>query len=250
MLLQNIDDSEVVDLHVHVGQWNDSYFVPLDLARQLLDEEGIYGIGISSLSACKNTYNMNEIIEEIKPLLTRYPGRIFHWLWLHPMAVPKNLHKATYGCPVHGLKLHPYAQDWNEKAEALRLAFVLAQRERLPMLIHTGNDLCCEAGAFEEFICEFQDVDVVLAHARPIEQALQLAMEYENVWFDTAFVSRGSLIHAVDAGLISRFLIGSDFPITKHYGEKKYSDSYKNFKGILVNNIVSATKAFFDRYNK
>jgi hypothetical protein len=77
-----------------------------------------------------------------------------------------------------------------------------------------------EANRFSPFFGEYPAARCILAHCRPLDQTIALLKTYPNVYCDTAFVEEADLRCIVEAGLASRVVLGSDFPITSYYRNK------------------------------
>lgn len=225
--MENKSISDLIDVHVHVGLYENVYHEPEKIASYLLEEKDIKCIGVSSISACKEPYNISEILNEVKPLIKKWKNRIFHWLWIHPEHIPSSLSQIKQEVPVHGLKVHPYRHDWTIPGK-IEEAFTLAEKEGIPILLHTGGNEVSDAGYFDKILSKFPKVTVILAHARPIDEALKLVKKHSNVWMDTAFVPEEDIEEVRKSSLMDRFLFGSDYPITKHYNFD-YHETFKNF---------------------
>ncbi len=210
--MPNAESADFIDLHVHVGQWEETYFQPEKICEKLLDECGFSLLGISSTSACRTYYNAEELINEMLPLFKRWPDKIFHWFWVHPEHLPNSLVFSSK-VPVHGLKIHPYGHNWHKHCGALEKAFLLASNHNIPVLIHTGGKPEAEPRYLLPILQKFPNLQVILAHARPVDQAMEVAALCPEVWFDTAFVPPENIKEAFNKGFSERFVFGSDYPV-------------------------------------
>ena len=232
----------ISDLHVHVGDWTDRRFEPVATVRQLLKREGIGFVGVSSTTACSHPYSLKKVLMEGSELLAAFPGQVFHWLWIHPDHIPRSLSGLT--AKIHGLKLHPYEHDWHSNPKLLPQAFELARQHCVPILMHTGGRAECSAGRFADILTRFPSVRVILAHARPMDEAIEVSRKCPNAWFDTAFVSAESLAKADLADILNRFVFGSDYPIDGILQNKTYTAIRSAFPSQSLEQVDSATRRF------
>lgn len=231
------------DLHIHFGQWFDKYYDPLKIGRELLVKQRLAMIGVSSTTACRDPYSISTICEEVEPLLKAFPGQVFHWLWLHPDFIPTS-EDTCAGTPIHGLKIHPYQHDWHSDKTKISRAFKFAENLSIPILLHTGGIPECDVGQFLLLLRQHPTVNVILAHARPMNEAILLAEQCSNAWFDTAFVSRDSLDEAVTAGILHRFVFGTDYPINGPERGMTYDDVIAEIGDDLFPTILPSTDSF------
>ena len=118
-----------------------------------------------------------------------------------------------------GFKMHPRANCWdlnNEKiAELTEEVFAYADKHKMLILIHCGEDDFELPTKFEKFIAKYKDCTVQLAHCRPLEQTLYMLKNFLNTVCDTAFANDNMIEEIKQAGFENRIRYGSDFPIGK-----------------------------------
>ena len=206
----------IYDAHVHVGQFEGKrYFAPGWVCNHLV-EIGVAGFAFSSLSTSGGNYM--EALDEIDKVQAQYPGRSVPLLWVTPELVEtRRAHDLCATNHFHGLKIHCFADGWDARGSAIQGVFDLAVKFSLPLLVHTGWTPESEAGNFNEVCSAFPDVPVILAHARPLDQAIYMLQRHCQLFVDTAYVSLHNLRCIVNAGLGSRIIFGSDFPVDRHY---------------------------------
>ena len=206
----------VVDNHVHVGWYTDGYHAPQEVWHSLL-AAGVDNIAVSSTSTCAELYKV--VVREMRSLIKLGGDRIHPILWLTPKmmkcryALPYMLHSkvAWYGVKLHW-EAHP---EWAHNKKLLNKALDVARQLKLPMLLHTGEKVNCEAQRFERIIADSPDITFVLAHGRPIEQTISILNRFNNVYVDTAFMTESSLWQLVNHNLANKILFGSDTPINE-----------------------------------
>jgi predicted TIM-barrel fold metal-dependent hydrolase len=216
------------DHHIHIGQFEEMYYDPLEILQIVVDS-GVSGCIYSSTTSGKDGVKYNEIRKEIELTLSRFPHETFKpYLWYVPSYKNEGItiEKAMNDLPYQGIKIHPVANDWDRTVPGndriLHDLFEYADEYRIPILIHTGPNGVDAPNTFEDFFVKYSKVKYVIAHCRPIEDAIKILIKYDNVFGDTSFVPEEWMIKLVQSGLKDKIYTGSDFPIT-HYWETHLS---------------------------
>ena len=227
----------MTDSHVHIGQYEDRYYDPLEV-MDIVMSAGMEGMSFSTTSSCKDNILYQEIEREISSFLSRisYTAEIIRpFFWYIPDYIDQNItiESALTGIPYKGIKIHPFAHSWDfnniRHMDTLHSIFDYGSRNNLPVLIHTGNNSIDSADRFERFMHEYHDTKCILAHCRPLDMTIELLKKYPNVYCDTAFVPLANIRHIIASGLASKIIFGSDFPIT-HFYATKYQNSGDNVR--------------------
>jgi len=124
--------------------------------------------------------------------------------------------------------------------------------------LHTGERENCEAGMYRKICAKYPDVQVVLAHGRPLMQAIKGLRECPNAFVDTSFMPHSHfqqlMTVARQDSFTDRILFGTDTPIpgrhlksslprhlrsrveqTKRIADKDWHKiSWKNAKNLLT----------------
>jgi len=218
----------MTDNHVHIGQYYDIYYDPLEIMDVVMSA-GMEGMSFSSTSSCIENILYSEIEKEIVFFLSgiSFTAEIIRpFFWYIPDYINQNITiKNAFGSiPYKGIKIHPYAHNWDfddtRHLEALHSLFDYAAENNLPVLIHTGFSGVDNANRFEPFISEYRNVKCILAHCRPIDTTIAMLKKYANAYCDTAFVPGTDVQKIILVGLKDKILLGSDFPITHFYRTK------------------------------
>jgi predicted TIM-barrel fold metal-dependent hydrolase len=199
----------ICDAHVHIGHYSEGrFFDPVTVASELLSL-GISQWAVSSTTICEGTDRFSETLAELDAMEAAAPGRVVPVLWLTPEMLP---FKDRFLLPqFRALKIHERAHTWTDTE--LDAAFSLAEESVLPLVVHTGGSARCDAGAYLDLCRLHCKVSVVLAHGRPVEQALEILSECPNTFADTAFMPAKDIMTLIDDGFSSRVLWGSDYPL-------------------------------------
>jgi predicted TIM-barrel fold metal-dependent hydrolase len=222
----------MIDNHVHIGQFYENYYEPLEILRIVFDA-GIEGVSFSSTTNAKEAVRYGEIEKEMKSVfagLGNLAEKAWALLWYIPDYVKQGVtvESAMKSLPYSGIKIHPRANSWDlsdtNTVEIANALFDYADRHELPVLIHTGYDDIDRADKFERFFAEYPHARITLAHCRPLDTTITLLKKYQNVYCDSAFVPPADICAINNAAGKGKIMFGTDFPIT-HYFNKAPSVS-------------------------
>jgi len=216
------------DSHIHVGQFYEKYYSP-EYICSFIEEMNINKATVSSTTTCEENYL--KVIFEFHQLKKLCIYNVLPILWLTPKMI-KNLKLdqiLNSGINWKCLKIHGLIHNWLPNGRLFRQVIEIALKHQVPILIHTGGDKKCDAGSYLNVIKKYPNQIFILAHGRPIDQALEVMKQCKNAWVDTAFMPLENIRLLETNGLLDRVLFGSDFPITIH-NEQNLSDMdwYKN----------------------
>ena len=229
----------MIDNHIHIGQFNEVYYDPVEVI-QIVMEKCIEGLCFSSTTTCMEdiTYSRveNEITQTLAHIVWTYES-VQPFLWYIPAFSEQgvSLKKAMNNLPYKVIKLHPLAHHWDlEEKKVTRLVneiFEYAGHNKLPVLIHTGNNGIDAAGVFSVFFPKYQNTKFILAHCRPFTEAIHLIGSYPNVYGDTAFLSKSNFQKITKENVTKKIVLGSDFPITNYF-DYKYRSRWHKIKSL------------------
>lgn len=211
----------IIDNHVHTGWFKGTYF-SAEYVWKEISSSCIDHVAVSSLSGSIKGFH-KLAIREIKELQRLSKNHVSPLLWVIPsMFKPKGEYELREllhsGIEWKGIKIHYYMHpEWNRKKHLAVKAFELVRKMQLPVLAHTGGSEDCDAWLFEDIAKQFPDVTIVLAHGRPIGQAIHVLKECPNTLVDTAFMPKDDQKLLIENGFAERMLFGTDVPINKYY---------------------------------
>jgi predicted TIM-barrel fold metal-dependent hydrolase len=213
------------DNHLHIGQFYEAWYDPLEVLR-IAAEAGVKEAVYSSTTSAKEDVRYREVEREITAVTVRYQAdRYKPFLWYIPPYIDQGVtvESAFRNLPYGGIKLHPRAHRWDlqdkKHTGCLRTLFDYAQDNNLPVLIHTGEDEFERPAFFSPFFPQYPRVTFILAHCRPAPDTVAVFRAHDNVYGDTAFLDAGRYNQIAEAGFAGRLIPGTDFPIT-HYFNK------------------------------
>lgn len=237
----------MIDSHIHIGQFYDIYTTPIEL-KNFLGSVGVYKCAVSSTTICEENYA--KVIGEIRSFIIEFgEANVFPILWITPQMIKNNALNLFLNCGIvwRCLKIHPqlHPKGWPVRGKNFRVLIELAREMHLPILIHTGADDCCHAGKYLKLIKRNADIKFILAHGRPLDEALEVLTACSNAYVDTAFMSVDSIVNICNSGFSKKVLWGSDVPIPIYFYSKNnpnfnMADYYKDIIGYLKSNLSTA----------
>jgi len=227
----------IFDSHIHIGQFYEKYYSPEYIASFLKDMN-IHKAIVSSTTICEENYE--KVISEITELIQIAGNKIFPMLWLTPKMLKENKHYLFIesGIKWKCIKVHGFIHNWHPNGKILQQVINIASELKIPFLFHTGGIERCDAGAYLKIIKRNFQQQFILAHGRPIEQAINVLNQCSNAWVDTAFMPIEDIKRLDSKGYIDKVLFGTDFPITIH-NDKDLSDTdwYQNRISEIIDTI-------------
>ena len=216
--------AKLSDAHIHVGQFNDIYTSPQELVT-FMQQAGVEKYAVMSTTIWEEDYK--KVLHEMRELVTLAPHSALPVLWLTPhMLLDGKLDSMLQsGITWRTLKVHGN-HPWS--LNGVNECALIAEELSLPLIIHTGDFPHCEAGVYKEIVKSHPSVSFVLAHCRPVEQAIEVMKECPNCYGDTAYTPFPEVEKLIEAGLEDRILFGTDYPMQKiHAPEKDLLADYK-----------------------
>ncbi len=233
------------DWHVHIGPYFDEYYDFHDVF-QILKNNGVTEAVVAYLTPKfddeKNAIDFyHAVAEELKEarLFAQAIGLKVDFLyWADPLVLKSiPLEDVFSEFDYQGIAVHPLLHAWTKAYPNLLIhIFRFAQKNSLPIFIHTGVSEADEPIQFEKWFCDFQDVEVHLAHCKDSKPIIQLFSKYKKLFGDTAFCPKDSYDEICKAGFKERMFFGSDFPITHWYKHKNkdFVLLHQNYRSLLL----------------
>ena len=217
----------MIDNHVHVGWFTDGYHSPKDVWYSEMAAV-VDGMAVSSTSTCAELYKV--VVREMRELVRLGGNRVHPILWLTPTMLKKRyvlpymLHSKVKW---KGVKMHwETHQEWSHNPKLVEKALDVARKIGCPLLLHTGEDTSCHAGLYIDLIKKHSDLTFVLAHGRPVNEAIKVLKQCPNSLVDTAFMPMYDLCKIIGQGLSSRVIFGTDAPINRIFYKDMETKDY------------------------
>lgn len=239
--LENLNASNLViwDAHVHIGRFRDFYFDPRQVALDLI-QLGVQRWIVSSTTLCEGVNSFEESLRELDIMESVAPGCAIPFLWVVPGMISQLEH---YIDPrFQGLKVHGRAHRWPPNGIALQYIAKVADERNMPIKLHTGGQLRCDAGIYYKLCHSNPNTNFILAHGRPVDQALMVLKKCPNVFVDTAFMPINDVAFLVCNEMSDRIFFGSDYPLDQLFypGESlktRYQNFFKELQTVVPKNV-------------
>lgn len=221
----------MTDRHIHIGQFNEIYFDPLEIFEIIEStsrKTHITEVHYSSTSSCRDDVELLKIEEETN-YAQQFTSDIIKqkpYLWFVPKYAKENISvkSALESFDYCGIKLHPFAQKWDfenpNHRKCLENIFEAAsekQNQIFNILIHCGSDSDCRPNRFELFFKNYPEANVILAHSNPVDETIEMLRKYKNVKCDIAYTKSENIKKLMRAGIKNKVLFGTDFPVTHYF---------------------------------
>ena len=225
---------KLIDTHVHVGPFFDRHYSPT-FVSQLMSSIGVNRYAVSSTFICEENYNA--VVSEIGEIIRLDDDKVLPVLWITPNMIDNNIYLLNENIKWRCLKIHPtlHPNCWDLRGKYFRKVLDLSRELKLPILIHTGDNIECNPNAFVDSIACNSDIKFILAHGRPFGQAMSVIKKYSNVLLDSAFMPVRQMIECVNEGYSECLLWGTDMCIPEYYYpqvnlKNYYIEKLKSFK--------------------
>ncbi len=252
----------ITDCHVHIQPWRQLRPDALALMRQsdqkrqavladagapavdlaaLMDDPAAFlayldRCGVERVVLINYTSELLGFTEEVNDFVARYcaaaPQRLIPCGSVPPRGEPEAVRRGLdhlLRLGIRMIKIHPphqnlHANDYLRGVEGLRLIYSTAEREGLPVMVHTGTSVF--PGARNRFghpldcddvAVDFPRLKLLLAHGgRPLwmDEAFFLVRRHPNVYLDISGIPPRGLLDAFPRleEIADKTLFGSDWP--------------------------------------
>ena len=218
-------DELIIDAHGHLGDWMQFYIPRSDAASIVegMDRCGIRAIAISGMLSIGPDYKAGN--QAVAEAADAFPGRFLGYVSANPnypsdeieLELETWLTKQPW---MRAIKLHPTYHEYPITGSSYRVAFEVATRHRVPVLVHTWgigeeNSLCGPA-MFASLAEAYPEVNIILGHAGGLlpgyRAAVAVAQSHPNIYLETcgSFQAMGMMEFLVAGVTSERVLFGSD----------------------------------------
>ncbi|PWW66986.1 putative TIM-barrel fold metal-dependent hydrolase [Actinokineospora spheciospongiae] len=209
-LLDAVPDLFVFDIHTHVGDADPSGFTAT--VDDVVGALGVVGAraAVFPLSEPSGYRAANEAV---RAAAAAHP-ELVPFCRLRPDDDPVAEAERSTGAGARGIKLHPASDSFSLFDDRLDGVFDLAERERLPVVVHSGPESEPFGEALVDLLTARPELRVVLAHAGLTDLAWLAGrvVEFPNLLFDTSWWSPSDLLTLFARVPPGRILLGSDIP--------------------------------------
>lgn len=216
------------DAHVHMGYFprlgkEEPYYYSPRRIFGALNRAGVEEFIVSSTNAIWDIEGaaMHAEAREMKRIAGQR-AHIFFWVSLRYLERDPDLIRLPEDL-YEGVKIHGGESAWLHHPEQLERVLSIARERSFPVQIHTGmndNGVINTIGEYLPYCRRFPELSIDLAHGRPHEDVPAILAEFPNIYIDTAFVPRETVISWLDAGADERrIMFGSDIPAPQRHSK-------------------------------
>lgn len=199
------------DSHIHIGQFYDQNHTP-EQVDGFLREVGVHTYAVSSTTTC---LDYKRALKEMQEVVRIGGKRVVPVLWVAPAMLHDGWLEHALDCGIEWrcLKIHGYFHNWNPDGAEVEQVVAAAQRLQAPLLLHTGGRPASDCGSYLNLIRRHPEQRFILAHSRPVDQAIEVMTQCPNAWADTAFTPKEDIAQLIERGFADRVLFGTDYPL-------------------------------------
>lgn len=219
---------EVIDIHGHIASWP-----TLEATEKaILFSNRKYGIAKTFLSNCDaaeypsvgdetpKNLSATECFDELMEFVHAHPRKTRAYLWIRPAleeVTPELIaYIAEHRKSIMGLKFHPYCSHMRINDPKMDSYYRLAQKFRLPILVHTAMDVYSSIRYLGEVAERFPKVRFIAAHCELCsdhQEAIEIMKKHPNIYADTAWVPYEIALQILREVGEDRIMFGTDNPI-------------------------------------
>ncbi len=165
-------ETEVIDAHTHLGLDEDGRSLKLDQLLAQLDAAGARRACVFPLHDPERRPSYRLPNDRVLAWAAESEGRLAPFCRLDPAEDPIGEGERALSAGARGIKLHPRAQDFVFDGPEMRAIFALAERARVPILIHAGRGLPPLADGLVDLALGHPSVVLILAHGAICDQGI------------------------------------------------------------------------------
>jgi len=183
--------AEVIDAHTHLGLDEDGRSLTPEALLEALDAAGARRACVFPLHDPERHPAYRVPNDRVLAWAAESDGRLIPFCRLDPADGPIEEGERSLALGARGIKLHPRAQRFafdGEALEPIAEIFALAERARVPILIHAGRGLPPIADGLADLALRHPGAVLILAHAAIADQALlvERLTDHPGVLYDVS----------------------------------------------------------------
>ncbi len=165
-------DAEVIDAHTHLGLDEDGRSLTLEQLLGQLDNANARRACVFPLHDPERRPSYRVPNERVIEWAQESEGRLTPFCRLDPAEDALAEGERRLAAGARGIKLHPRAQDFVFDGPEMRAIFALAERAKVPVLIHAGRGLPPLADGLVDLALSHPEVVLILAHGAICDQGI------------------------------------------------------------------------------
>lgn len=203
----------IVDAHTHIGRDKDGHSI--DEAEFLAGMKMAYvnmAIVFPQNESINNAFSKAN--DRVYKFYKKFPQNIIPFFRLNPKSKWKREYTKRMMQGFRGVKLHPRSQHFGISSGYAMKVYERAEKNRLPVLIHTGFGLESVANDIKKVVDTFPKLRLILGHAAfvDLENTIKKVGNKENVLFETSTLRIFDLLKLINSVDYTKVVFGSDVP--------------------------------------
>lgn len=190
-----------------------------------MKDRGVTDVLVSASAKSAHASVPNDFIADY---VKSFPGKAIGFCSVHPNepGALEEVERSVKVLGLKGLKLSPTYQEVDPRSKECWALYELCRDLKIPIMLHVGGGYTGslefqDPSLLDKVARAFPDTKLLIAHlGQPfMEQTVILMRKNENVWADLSarfhrkWQLYNGLMVAMEYGVTSRLLFGSDFPI-------------------------------------
>jgi len=207
-------ETEVIDAHTHLGLDEDGRSLELEQLLAQLDDAGARRACVFPLHDPERRPAYSVPNDRVIEWAQESEGRLAPFCRLDPSEDPIVEGERCLAAGARGIKLHPRAQDFVFDGPEMRAIFALAERARVPILIHAGRGLPPLADGLADLAMSHPEVVLILAHGAICDQGILTSRlaDHPGVLYDISCFFPLDVIELFARAPAERIVFASDPP--------------------------------------
>ena len=203
----------IVDAHTHIGRDKDGHSIDEAefMARMKMAHINM-AIVFPQNESINNTFSKAN--NRVYNFYKKFPHNIIPFFRLNPKSKWKGEYTKRVTQGFMGIKLHPRSQHFGISSGYAMKVYERAEKNRLPVLIHTGFGLESVASEIKKVADTFPRLRLILGHAAfvDLENTIRRVGNKENVLFETSTLRIFDLLKLISSVDYTKIVFGSDVP--------------------------------------
>lgn len=208
------ENVRIIDCHAHIGKDKDGHKLSADRLIKLMNKSNINKAIVFPLNDIRNNRTFSQPNEEIFQASKTYKDRFIPFFRLNPNTSWKKEFKLRLKQGFKGVKLHPRSQNFKLNSSPAMKIYEEAEKNALPVIIHTGFGLEAIADDILKITKTFPKLKFIIGHSAfvDIDSVIKKIGKMNNVIFDTSTVKIFDLFDLLKKVDNDKIAFGSDTP--------------------------------------
>jgi predicted TIM-barrel fold metal-dependent hydrolase len=207
-------ECEVIDAHTHLGLDEDGRSLTLEQLLAQLDAAGARRACVFPLHDPERHPSYTLPNDRVRAWAQESDGRLTPFCRLDPAEEPLKEAERSLALGARGIKLHPRAQAFTFESREMNDVFALAERAKVPILIHAGRGLPPLADGLADLALRYPGAVLILAHGAICDQGILTSRlaDHPGVLYDISCFFPLDVVELFARAPAERIVFASDPP--------------------------------------